>query len=100
MPFSRTGKELKLKKEIMIKLPDKPKFNEPCNRCGLCCSLFLCPVGEIAFIGASSPCPALKISPDKKSTYCELFVAESVFDLESKILSEALGIGVGCSMED
>jgi len=85
--------------EKMIKLPDKPKFNEPCNRCGICCSLSLCPVGKMAFVGASAPCPALKISPDNKGTYCELFVAESVLGFGSKI-AEALGIGLGCSMED
>lgn len=40
--------------------PQKPKFRETCNGCGLCCAAQLCDLAEMAFPGASAPCPALE----------------------------------------
>lgn len=82
-----------------MSIPAKPKFGSPCNGCGLCCAMELCEVAEIAFKGASAPCPALKLVPDGSRTYCELVAVEAMSDLP-KMIAEALGIGAGCSMED
>ena len=88
----------------MIVLPAKPKFKTPCNGCGKCCALQICPVGEIAFPHAVAPCPALKITPDRSRTYCELAAFES-YAIEKSLIAEplihrALGIDNGCTMED
>jgi uncharacterized cysteine cluster protein YcgN (CxxCxxCC family) len=83
----------------VINLPSKPKYGSPCNGCGICCAKELCVVGELAFPGASAPCPALKITSDGSRTYCELIAAETVFNL-NPLLKQALGIGTGCSMKD
>lgn len=82
-----------------IRLPQKPRYKEACNGCGLCCALELCPVAEVAFPGAQAPCPALKIAPAGNSTYCELVMIERLSGMEP-LLQRGLGIGLGCSMED
>lgn len=83
----------------MIVLPSKPPFRRPCNGCGVCCSLELCAAGEIAFPGAKVPCPALKLTPDRTRTYCQLVAAEIAGNLEP-VLQAGLGIGGGCTMPD
>lgn len=80
-------------------LPKKPKRGAPCNFCGVCCAIELCIAGEMAFPGASAPCPALKLRGDGKSTYCQLVAIEKVAGMEP-MLAEALGIGKGCGMSD
>lgn len=80
-------------------LPPKPRFGSPCNGCGICCARELCVLGELAFPGASAPCPALKLRGDGRSTYCELVAIEIVAGLPP-MLQTALAIGKGCSMTD
>lgn len=82
-----------------MSLPPKPKRGSPCNFCGICCAVELCVAGELAFPGASAPCPALKLRGDGKSTYCQLVAVEIAAGLEP-ILQVSLGIGEGCSMDD
>lgn len=88
----------------MSQLPQKPKFGTACNGCGICCALELCEAGKIVFLGASAPCPALKLTPDGSRTYCELVAFEKVAMEEipgmQPLLQLALGIGVGCTMDD
>lgn len=91
--------DLKMNQEMNSLLPPKPRWGTPCNGCGLCCAIELCEAGEIAFPGASAPCPGLKLRGDGKSTYCELVAIEIVSGL-SPVLQDALGIGKGCSMND
>lgn len=80
-------------------LPDKPKYGLPCNGCGRCCAEELCEAAEVAFPGAQAPCPALKLSPDRTRTYCQLVAIEIMHNLEP-VLQKSLGIGQGCSMHD
>lgn len=84
---------------MKVELPQKPKLGMPCNGCGLCCAVELCGIAEMAFPGASAPCPALKISPDRKNTYCEIIATEKNFRMQPMI-QNILGVGHGCSMED
>src|SRR5262245_60661455 len=43
----------------------KPRHGEPCNRCGLCCTMTLCDVARTVFRRpekpAYGPCPALRL---------------------------------------
>lgn len=70
----------------------KPRFTEPCNHCGECCSAELCVIAETLYEAA--PCPAL--TGEGK---CELVEIERASGLDSMI-EKALGIGCGCSMPD
>jgi len=80
-------------------LPAKPKYGSPCNGCGLCCALELCHVAELAFPGASAPCPALKLTGDGKRTYCQMMAIEEAAGM-TPMIKHALGAGLGCSMQD
>lgn len=84
---------------MSVTLPTKPAFGAPCNGCGLCCALELCPIAEIAFPGASAPCPALRLADDGSRFYCELVAIEIVHGLEP-MLQHEIGIGKGCSMKE
>lgn len=42
----------------------KPPHGAPCNRCGLCCTLTLCPLGSHVFHKEIGPCPALEKTED------------------------------------
>lgn len=84
---------------MQVRLPPKPKRGTACNGCGLCCAVELCVAGEMAFPGASAPCPALKIRGDGKSTYCQLVAIEIVAGM-TPMLQELLEIGKGCAMLD
>lgn len=80
-------------------LPAKPRFGSPCNGCGLCCALEICSIGEKVFPGAGAPCPALKITEDRRRTYCELVAIEKIHGLKP-IIATALGVGLGCDAGD
>lgn len=80
-------------------LPPKPRHMSPCNGCGLCCALELCPAGKMAFPGEKAPCPALQFAPDGSRTFCAFVAVEIEHKLEP-MLQEALGIGLGCIVED
>lgn len=62
----------------------KPKHGQPCNNCGLCCFISLCPLAQRVFLRAEpvkgrpvrGPCPALLIADDKTSR-CGLVLAPS-----------------------
>lgn len=82
-----------------IALPPKPRFMTPCNRCGICCQMSLCPIAEIVYSGAEAPCPALRIEPDGKATFCGLMRAEEMAGLP-RTIAGLLGAGKGCTMAD
>ncbi len=78
-------------------LPTKPRYSEPCNNCGLCCTLSLCVIGDKAYPGRSAPCPALVVLDGRAK--CGIVMMEERAGLEP-IVRKSLGIGCGCSMED
>jgi hypothetical protein len=84
---------------MQVNLPPKPRFGTACNGCGICCKLSLCELAQIAFPGAQEPCPALKIAPDGRSTYCELAATEAANRMPP-LIQTILGVGYGCSMTD
>ena len=42
----------------------KPPHGQPCNRCGLCCMMTLCPLAQHVFGRELGPCPALERDAD------------------------------------
>lgn len=82
-----------------VNLPDKPRFMDACNRCGICCAIEICQAGRMIYHGATAPCPGLRIHPDGRGTYCELVAVEVAMNLPPR-LQAALGIGIGCTMPD
>lgn len=102
-------------------LPDKPKFGDPCNGCGYCCTVQPCQLAEEFLRCSTGPCVALEVRDDR--TLCGLarnplgylFKAahpsanvplldeppaiEVAVDL-SRQISSTLGIGLGCDAAD
>lgn len=78
-------------------LPVKPLYRQPCNGCGLCCTLEFCGLGKMAYPNGSLPCPALVF--DGGRTFCGFVLTEQENGMKP-ILQRALAIGKGCSMED
>lgn len=85
------------KGESKMTLPEKPKYAEPCNHCGLCCMLSLCPVAEQAFPGEAAPCRALVVNDS--GAICGMVAMEELAGLDG-VVRRVLGIGCGCSMPD
>lgn len=84
-------------KRSLGKLPSKPPFRSPCNHCGICCALTLCPVGALAFPEAQAPCPALFY--ENEQARCGLVAMEVAAGAEP-LIQQGLGIGCGCSLPD
>ena len=82
----------------------KPKFGEPCNRCGQCCIKFPCPVGKFLFQQETGRCPALEQDGDLFScglvTSPQKYVPQSALPIEFSALSKAAKVfidaGGGC----
>ena len=51
--------------KIMTSIPEKPKKNDPCNGCGVCCIASTCAVGREAFGEFHQVCPALRFEGDR-----------------------------------
>lgn len=77
----------------------KAKYSEPCNRCGVCCALSLCPAAEMAFPTKTAPCPALFWDEDGGPASCGLVLVEKHFT-GGDLVTRSLGIGCGCSCPD
>ena len=78
-------------------LPAKPRFMQKCNGCGLCCSVEICPIGELAFPGAAAPCPGIVFKDGR--TFCALVLAEKDSGFPP-IVAMMLGIERGCDAND
>lgn len=77
--------------------PPKPRHGEPCNGCGLCCAAEVCEIGQMAFPGASAPCPGMLF--DEGRFHCKLVLTEQMAGMEP-LIARALGIGKGCDADD
>lgn len=80
-------------------MPNKAKYSEPCQRCGTCCALSLCPAAEMAFPEQVAPCPALFWDEDGGPASCGLVMVEKHFT-GGDFVTKSLGIGCGCSCPD
>lgn len=85
---------------------NKPPFGDPCNHCGVCCSLELCDVAEEYFLGSPLPCPALEYREGR--FLCGLIVRPSYHlnlhfngdKILSPLFTQAIGAGQGCGCPD
>lgn len=80
-----------------LEFPPKPLFGSPCNGCGLCCRMEICPIGREAFPGASARCPGMLF--DEGRFHCRLVLIEEAAGMEP-LIARALGIGRGCCADD
>lgn len=104
----------------MTGLP-KPKFGEPCNGCGYCCTVGPCHLAEEFLHCTTGPCVALEVDGDRficglvrnplgylfKMAHPDAVVpvldaapeSEEGYQLSVKLAS-ALGLGKGCDADD
>lgn len=75
-----------LQEKIAIAADLKPSMGEPCNHCGWCCLIEVCPTGKIVTGSSMVPCSML-IEVDGRH-YCYL--------ANSPERKNILGIGTGC----
>lgn len=90
----------------------KPKFREPCNRCGECCRQSACEASIQLLNSAQAPCMALEVDGDqfrcglvhRPHFYFGLAWSRedcAKFDeYMGPLVAKYLGIGQGCGMED
>jgi hypothetical protein len=87
--------------------PEKPRWGDPCNGCGLCCASETCRIAR-QFMGAMvAPCPAMEFEGGR--FWCGLvrtphkYLAETHPWIDDSIRSSfmlVLGVGRGCDSED
>lgn len=71
---------------VNIAVQNKPKMGQPCNNCGWCCLVEVCPVGQELGGGTEAPCKMLITQGDKH--YCNLAADPR--------LREIIDVGGGC----
>src|SRR5262245_6460254 len=93
-------------KEMTLPVLNKPPFGDPCNHCGICCTLELCPIAEEHFPGAPLPCPALEYHDGffrcgmvSRPSY-HLGAKFNADEILSPLMARAIGIGQGCGCPD
>ena len=88
---------------------EKPRFGQPCNGCGWCCTEEPCKLAQDALNCTSGPCIALEDEAGRK--VCGLVkrpswymfgedAPESETGWLSVMFANALGIGRGCDADD
>lgn len=87
----------------------KPKLNEPCNGCGMCCTVEPCQLAQEMLNCTTGPCIAMESDGEKK--VCGLVKRpawymfgedqpESQTGHLSVMFANALGVGRGCDADD
>lgn len=88
-----------------LNLPDKPRYGEPCNGCGMCCIAVQCVVSTALF-GEREICPAL--TQAGRSLVCGLMIDTAAYVPDTtqwggKTLTEVfalmIGSGIGCDAQ-
>ena len=89
---------------------EKPKTGQPCNRCGLCCTIEPCKLAREFLHCTIGPCVALEADKDDRKT-CGLLTRPAWYMLGevapecetgrlSVLLAYAIGVGRGCDSSD
>lgn len=85
----------------------KPAHGQPCNGCGVCCHISVCPLGQSVFGPRLGPCPAVQKNPDDPHKWeCGLVVEPMRFVMHKCLAhtwqamraaaSILIGTGDGC----
>lgn len=74
--------------------PPKPAHGEPCNGCGLCCAVALCPLGMILFRRHQGPCPALEWRDGRYA--CGVLARRRPGSWASRMVARWIAAGKGC----
>ena len=74
---------------VYVAFKAKPKMGAPCNNCGWCCLIEVCPIGAELTGSTVAPCKLLVTKGDKH--YCPLATDPTI--------REILFIGVGCDAQ-
>ena len=87
------------------KAPAKPAEGQPCNGCGVCCTLETCPAARLRFWQKTGPCPALEWSDEETCYRCGLLIRPAHYlgclptALESparRLVHRWIASGIGC----
>lgn len=88
--------------------PEKPRFEQPCNGCGYCCTQEPCQLASDILGATEGPCPALEWRDGR--SWCGLvsnpgrYLPVERIDLEpgslSALLAGVLRLGAGCDADD
>jgi hypothetical protein len=84
--------------EVRPDAPPKPAYGQPCNGCGLCCSVEVCKIGQAA-LGEDTQAPCELMLFENGRFWCKLVLAENMAGMEP-IIAQALGAGRGCDSSD
>jgi hypothetical protein len=68
--------------------PAKPAEGQPCNGCGVCCAVTLCPLGRLRFWRMDGPCPALTWQDGERHYVCRLAT--------NRLTRRWIAAGTGC----
>jgi hypothetical protein len=77
--------------------PAKPAVGEPCNGCGVCCSLEPCPIGSLANLAIGGPCRSLVWHEDARRYRCGVVdAAARAGPWASRMTRRWIGADSGC----
>jgi hypothetical protein len=92
--------------EVMVHAlaPAKPVLGQPCNGCGVCCALSVCPLGRLIYWQIHGPCPGSRWVAELRRYQCSLLDRHQDFAREQRTLvgrwvSRAIAAGRGCDFD-
>lgn len=85
---------------------EKPSWGEPCNGCGMCCTVEVCGLALVVLGVVPAPCPAMDW--DGARFRCGLVTTPSRYTgrpadqdlVVGTIAARMLGVGRGCDSDD
>ncbi|MBI1891103.1 MAG: hypothetical protein HYS18_10680 [Burkholderiales bacterium] len=80
---------------IHAEAPSKPRVGMPCNGCGVCCMVELCPLARLRFLRFKGPCPALRWREEDGRYVCGM-LADARHPLIRLWVRRYIAAGIGC----
>lgn len=74
--------------------PPKPSEGEPCNGCGVCCALELCPPGIVRHLRRQGPWPSLRWDAAATRYVCGLLADRRGWS--ARVVGRWIAAGEGC----
>ena len=84
--------------------PAKPMSGQPCNGCGVCCALNVCPLGRLVYFKIHGPCPGSHWIDELRRYRCSLLdgrqdPVRGQPTLVARWVSRAIAAGRGCDFD-